>query len=128
MFHADIGPEGEALKALNAPVTEFATIFFGSNEPAETYLSGVHSFRDAVDKAQIDGVHASAIGFTHEEIEKEGGVKGKGALLIVGYSSVDAHTAFSGTETFKQNVSALGAGAQGSELHHAQLLRYAAVQ
>lgn len=127
IFHAELDPESEALEVLNAPVTEFATWVFGPSGAPETYLAGVHSFRNAVEDAHIGGMHGSAIGFAHEEIERKG-VKGKSALLIAGYSNLEAHTALSETEVFKQNVGLLGAGAQQSELHHAQLLKFAAVQ
>lgn len=83
LFHADLEPAGDVLKAFNAPVTEFATFYFGS-EPPEGYLDGVHKFREAADKQNVDGLHASAVGLTYEEIEREG-VKGKGAVLVVGY-------------------------------------------
>lgn len=71
------------MKAFNAPVTEFATFYFGA-EPPEGYLDGVHKFREAASKQNVDGMHTSAAGLTYEEIEREG-VKGKGAVLVVGY-------------------------------------------
>lgn len=82
MIHADLEPAGEVIKAFNAPVTEFATFYFGA-EPPEGYLAGVHKFRESADQARVDGLHASAIGLTYEDIEREG-VKGKGAVLVVG--------------------------------------------
>lgn len=82
MFHADLAPQGDVLKAFNAPVTEFATFYFG-DASTEGYVDGVNKFREALAKENVSGVHTSAIGLVHEEVEREG-VKGKGAVLVVG--------------------------------------------
>ena len=50
-----------------------------------------------------DGYLDYAVGITHETLEKEG-VKGKAAVLLIGWQSREAHMAFRETQSFKDNI------------------------
>lgn len=126
MFNVDLDPADEAMKSFDAPVTEFANVLFAA-DPPETYIAGVNQFRDAVTKAPVKGVLSSAVGFTHEEIQLEG-VKGKGALLVVGFSGLEVLQPFTQSDVYKQNVGCLTAGAQKSDVHRVMLLKFVAEQ
>lgn len=122
IIHSDLQPYADALETLSAPVTEIATFYFGS-DPPEKYIDGVNKFREVVDKESVDGYLGGAVGITYEEVEREG-VKGKGAVLVIGWKSVEAHMAFRETETFKQNIGLLREGVQKAEMHHVQFMRF----
>jgi hypothetical protein len=122
MVHADLEPAGDVTRAMAAPVTEVATFYFGGEAPAD-YIQGVHKFRDILEKEKSDGYLGAAIGITHEEIEREG-VEGKGAVLIIGWESVEKHMAFRESSTFKDNIALLRNGAQKVEMHHVQFMNF----
>jgi hypothetical protein len=75
--------------ALSAPVTELATFYF-EGAPPKDHLEGVHKFRQLAEEKKWEGYLGSAAGITYEEVEREG-VKGKAAVLAIGWTSVDAH-------------------------------------
>lgn len=126
MVHADLEPSGDALKALSAPVTEVATFYF-DGEPSQSYASGLTKFREVIEKGNIEGFLGGAAGVTYEEVEREGS-KGKAAILVVGWNSIESHMKFRETETFKENVGLLRDGIKGAEMHHVQFLNFAAAQ
>lgn len=120
LFHADLQPAGAVSKALSAPVTEIATFYFGGEAPSD-YLEGVLKFGQATEAANPEGYLGSAVGLIHEEVEKDGH-KGKGAVLVVGWSSVDAHMKFRETQTFKDQAPALRNGVKTADVVHVALL------
>lgn len=75
------------MKSFSAPATEVATFYF-DGQPPNDYLEVAEGFLKDCEKEGVDGVLSWAVGLTHEEIEKEG-VKGKGAMLAIGWESVD---------------------------------------
>lgn len=93
-------------------------------EAPSGYLEGVMRFGEAMEKEQPEGYLGSAVGITHEEIEKDG-AKGKAAILTVGWSSVDAHMKFRETPTFKDNIGLLRNGVKASEMHHVAMMAIA---
>lgn len=101
-------------ETMSAPATEIATFYFGSDPPAG-YLDGVNKFRDIIAKEDVEGYLGGAVGITHEEVEREG-VKGKGAVLLIGWSSVETHMKFRESETFKNNIGLLREGVQKIEM------------
>lgn len=123
IVHADMVPDGAIIKTLSAPVTEIATFYFGG-EPPSDYIEGVMKFGEALEKEQPEGYLGSAVGLTHEEIERDGH-KGKGAILTVGWSSVDAHMKFRETSTFKDNIKHLRNGVKAMEMHHVAMMNIA---
>lgn len=121
MVHADLKPEGDLSRALSAPVTEVATFYFGGQAPPD-YLEGVLKFRDILNKEQSDGFLGAAAGVTHEDDVEREGVKGKAAVLLIGWESVDKHMAFRESSTFKENIGLLRNGASKIEMHHVQFM------
>jgi hypothetical protein len=64
-------------------------------------------------------------GVTHEEIEKDS-VKGKGAVLLIGWQSRQEHMDFREKETFKKNIQLLRQNAKGIEMHHTTFMTHVA--
>lgn len=123
IIHADMVPEGAVAKAFAAPVTEIATFYFGGEAPSD-YLDKVLEFGKALEKEQPEGYLASGVGITHEEIEKDGH-KGKGAVLTIGWTSVDAHMKFRETETFKTGAPVLRNGVKTANVVHVAMMKVA---
>lgn len=127
MMHVDFKPEGGLTKATSAPITEVATFYFGGEAPSG-YEDGVHQFRDIIDKDKAAGYLGSALGITHEDDVEREGAKGKAAVLVIGWQSVEAHMAFRETTTFKDNIHLLRNGVQKAEMHHTQFMNVVADQ
>ena len=102
------------LKALHAPVTEFAILYFDGGPPND-YLDTLASLRPLTET--LNGMVASAAGITYEELDYEG-VKGKAVVLVAGWESVDAHAAFKETAAYKENAGVLRSSAKKSEVYH----------
>ncbi|EME40356.1 hypothetical protein DOTSEDRAFT_66151 [Dothistroma septosporum NZE10] len=122
--HAELKPDGALSKALAAPVTEVATFYFDSAPPGDA-LDNAQKFAKMVEDGKAQGVLGAAVGITHEEIEREG-VKGKGLVIAIGWTSVDAHMKFRETETFKENINLLRNGAKKIEMHHVAFMNFVA--
>lgn len=119
--HVDFGPDGEALsKALSAPVTEIATLYY-EGQPGANWSGDMVKVGEVIEKA-AEGFLGAAYGVTHEEVEYQG-VKGKAAMLAVGWTSVEAHQKFHETETFRENIGLVRGEAKGVEMHHVVLMR-----
>jgi len=120
IVHADFKPEGAALKAFSAPVTEVLTLYF-DDEPPSDYLNSVGEAAKSVEGS--DGFLGFAAGITHEEIEKDG-VKGKGAVVLGGWQSLEAHKAFRETKAFKDVVGTLRSTSKGPpSVWHVQFMK-----
>lgn len=120
--HQDMKPEGGLKAAMNAPVTEVATFYFDGKPPDDAYESA-KKFIETCEKEAEGKVSGWAYGITQEEIEKDG-VKGYGAVLCIGWESVDAHMEFRKTEVFKENIHLLRQTSKGIEMHHVQFMNY----
>ncbi|TKA71980.1 hypothetical protein B0A55_06992 [Friedmanniomyces simplex] len=100
IVHADFKPEGALSKAFSAPVTEVATFYF-HGEPPSDYVENVGKLDKTLQS--VDGYLGYAIGITHETVEKED-VKGKAAVVTIGWQTKEAHMAFRETQAFKDNI------------------------
>lgn len=111
----DFKPDGAVARCFSAPATEIATFYF-DGEPPSDYFDNVKKCADEVLK-EIDGFLGWAVGTTHEVVEKEG-VKGKAAVLLIGWQSVEQHMAFRNTQSFKDNIHLLRSTSKKIEMHH----------
>jgi heme-degrading monooxygenase HmoA len=102
MRHVDFKPDGALATVFSAPVTEFATFYFDDEPPAD-YVETVANKMGDVLREGAEGYLGHAVGVTHEVVEHEG-VKGKAAVLAVGWQSKDAHMAYRETQSFKDNI------------------------
>ncbi|KAK5734568.1 hypothetical protein LTR17_008789 [Elasticomyces elasticus] len=95
------------------------TLYFDGEAPP-SYLDDVAS----VDKALqgTEGYLGYAAGFTHEEIEREG-TKGTGAVVLIGWQSIEAHHAFRETKAFKDNIGTLASTAKNRTVWHVQFMQ-----
>ncbi|TRM69246.1 hypothetical protein BD626DRAFT_473446 [Schizophyllum amplum] len=114
VLHADFFPSGHLDKTIAAPVTEIALFYF-DGAPPEDYIVGFVKALSILDKE--NDIISAAAGITHEELEYEG-VKGKAAVVIFGWTSVDAHVAFRQTQTYKDNIGVLMRTAKKFEVKH----------
>lgn len=120
IYHVDF--QGALAKALDAPVTEIAT-FYCEGEPGAEWLSNAGKAGEWLEReAAASGYLGAAYGVTHEELEYKG-VKGKAAVLAVGWASKEAHMEFRETETFRENIGLLRGEAKAIEMHHVVLMR-----
>lgn len=100
--HVELKPFDDLEQALDCPVTEIATLSFSGEPPAE-YLNVFSEFRAAAVDEKGCGLLASAGGITQEEVESNGS-KGKAAVFVAGWRSVEAHKDFQNTNTFKEHM------------------------
>jgi len=115
VYHADMSaPEGALKGALGAPVTEVVTLYFA--DKSEKGEKDARQFTDMLTK-EADGLVALDLGWIQEEVEYEG-AKGRAMFAVMGWTSVDAHMAFRGSESFKNNVHLLRDEPKGIEMHH----------
>lgn len=89
MSHVDFQPASALNTVLSAPVTEIVTFYF-DGVPPPAYSENVEKFAKVAEEKKVDGYQGLAYGFTHEEVEKDG-IKGKAAVLAIGWQSVDKH-------------------------------------
>ena len=120
--HVDFEPAGALSKAISAPVTEIAT-FYCEGEPGSEWMSnaakaGEWLAREAAEAGYLGIVY----GITHEEVEYKG-VKGKAAVIAIGWKSVEAHMSFRETQTFKENIGLLRGEAKAIEMHHVVMMK-----
>jgi hypothetical protein len=118
--HVDFEPIGSKAKVVSAPVTGITT-FYCDGAPGANWLS------DAAKAAELMGRDSASTGFmgisygiTHEELSREG-VKGKAAVVLVGWKSDEARTAFRQTETFQECVGLLKGEAKAIDTLHVML-------
>lgn len=122
IVHVDFEPEGELGKALKAPVTEIVT-YYCEGEPVKDWKSNAAKASEWLERdAAAAGYLGAAYGITHEEVEYKG-VKGKAAVLAIGWTSKEAHMAFRETQTFKENIGLLRGEAKAIEMHHVVMMQ-----
>ena len=122
IHHVDFEPAGALDTALSAPVTEIAT-FYCDGEPAGDWTSNAAKAGEWLEReAAAAGYLGIAYGITHEEVEYKG-VKGKAAVIAIGWKSVEAHMSFRETQTFKENIGLLRGEAKAIEMHHVVMMQ-----
>ncbi|TKA60847.1 hypothetical protein B0A55_11148 [Friedmanniomyces simplex] len=119
IVHADFKPEGALSKAFSAPVTEVATFYF-HGEPPSDYVENVGKLDKTLQI--VDGYLGYAIGITHETVEKED-VKGKAAVVTIGWQTKEAHMAFRETQAFKDNIHLLRSESKKVTMWHVQFMQ-----
>lgn len=122
IFHVDFEPAGALSTALKAPVTEIAT-FYCEGEPGKDWKTNAAKAGEWLEKeATAAGYLGGAYGITHEEVEYKG-VKGKAAVIAIGWTSKEAHMNFRETQTFKENIGLLRGEAKAIEMHHVVMMQ-----
>jgi len=117
IHHVDFETPAGLTQALSAPVTEFAT-FYCDREPIPEWLSNAAKAAQWLESQPASaGYLGGAYGITHEVVEY-GGVKGRAAVIAIGWTSKEAHMAFRQTETFMENIGLLRGEAKVIEMHH----------
>nr|POF15300.1 hypothetical protein CFP56_42189 [Quercus suber] len=124
MHHVDFKPDGAATKVFSAPVTEVATLYFDGKPPSDQ-LENMLKFVAKVEEGAPEGFLGATAGLTHEEIEKDG-VKGIGAMVTVGWQSVDAHMKFRESQLFKDIIELLGKDHKAGDMHHTAFMQFIA--
>ena len=119
LIHVDFNSPGSLSKALSAPITEIATFYF-DGEPPSDYGSGVEKAEQWIGDG--DGYLGSAWGTTYEEVEREG-VKGKAAVVVIGWQSYEKHMAFRAREDFREKIGMLRGGSKAIEMHHVAMMQ-----
>ena len=114
IVRVDFKPEEGLAAALSAPVTEVAKFHFDGGPPDHAD-EGVRKCLDALQE-EGHNLLGWAYGTTYETLEKDG-VSGKGAVLVIGWDSVDAHMEARKGSAFKGNVDHLRNGAKGIAMH-----------
>ena len=122
MVHVEFKPEGGFKSSLSASVTEIATFFYDGKPSDDTYEQ-VEKFMDIGQKEGDMKITGWSYGLTHEELEKDG-TKGIGAVLTIGWQSIDDHMAFRDTNAFKENIGLLRQTSKTAEMHHVQAMNY----
>ncbi|KAK5118736.1 hypothetical protein LTR85_007942 [Meristemomyces frigidus] len=109
-------PFDDFTKAITAPVTEVATLYYNGTPPPDS-MDGLVEMRRVFSKHQIPGWRALAGGITHEAVEYEG-AKGKAVVLVIGWESVEQHMAWRATQLYAETLHLWPRGAEKLEMHH----------
>lgn len=115
MQHANFTPHPPtAALGTTSPVTEVLTCYFEKED--DGFDSKVDQlFKVLSEKAE--GFKAASGGWVVEDVEYKG-KKGKAYVGVLGWESVEAHTKFRETQTFKDNIHLLREDPLGMEVHH----------
>ncbi|KAK5406883.1 hypothetical protein LTR06_008378 [Exophiala xenobiotica] len=116
IFHVDFEPPNKHRTVLSAPVTEVATFFFDDAPPAD-YLNGAATFSQHCVEVKADGFIDLVAGITYQDLEREG-VKGKAAVVMIGWRNIDDHAKFRETQVYKDHFHLLRRDATKIEVHH----------
>ena len=117
-YRVNFEPHDESLKAFSAPITELVRFYFEGDAP-EAYFD---DFRKAGEKLREDGVHgiiATAAGITLEHHEHDG-VKGKVAIVVVGWESLEHHMDFLKSQTMQDTSVLLRSSSKAIKFNHVQ--------
>ncbi|CAK4016243.1 Hypothetical predicted protein [Lecanosticta acicola] len=107
----------DAGEALSAPVTELVTVSFIQDPPAPRYREDLGAFCRVLGSAA--GCVGRAYGLTRETIATNGG-EGYAALLMIGWTSVEAHLRFKATPVWTENIHLVRAPGASIEMHHVE--------
>jgi quinol monooxygenase YgiN len=125
IHHVDFQSQEGLKKALAAPMTELAT-FYCDGKPGDEWLGNAAKAAEWLGREASGAggyvAGASAFGITHEEVEYKG-VKGKAAVIAIGWTSKEAHMSFRETQTFKENIGLLRGDAKAIEMHHVVMMQ-----
>ena len=116
LYEVDFASHEESLKAFSAPITELVRFYFEGDAP-ETYFD---DFRKAGEKLREDGVRgivATAAGITIEDHEHDG-VKGKVAIVVVGWESLEHHMEFLKSQTMQDTSTLLRSSSKAIKFNH----------
>ncbi|KAK4549275.1 hypothetical protein LTR36_007734 [Oleoguttula mirabilis] len=120
--HADFKPEGSLSKTFSAPVTEMAVFYFEGGPPSD-YLEGVEKLNKVLEEHTPEGLLSSSAGITYEDVEKDG-IKGKAAIVTIGWQSIESHMAFRSSQVFKDNIHLLRSTSKKVEMNHIAFMQY----
>lgn len=116
VYHVDFEPSDDFTKAVAAPVTEVATLFYDGTPPTDC-MEGLREMRGVFQDHKISGWRALAGGLTHEEKNYEG-VKGRAVVLAIGWDSVEQHLAWRATQLYADTIHLWPKGAKKLDMHH----------
>lgn len=122
MVHVDFLPEGASDKVFGAPMTEVAMAYYDGAVPAE-YVDVVLAFGKRIAREGVEGCLGMVVGITHEDVQMEE-VKGKAALVCLGWQSIEAHTKFWGTPVFQESIEGLRGQSRKVEMHHTAFMPF----
>lgn len=122
IVHVDFEPQDGFKAAMTAPVTEVATFYFDGGPPENAH-DGVKKALENCQNETGFKIRGHGYGFTHETLEKDG-LKGKAAVLVIGWESIDDHMELRKTESFKNNIGMLRNGAGKIEMHHTKFMNF----
>lgn len=110
----------DAAEALSAPVTELVTVSFTQGTPPTSYQEDLSTFCSVLDSAP--GCVHRAFGLTRNPVTMSGG-EGHAALLMIGWTSVEAHLRFKTTRPWQENIHLVRAPGAAVEMHHVEFAR-----
>lgn len=119
LSHVDFEPQTALTRALAAPVTEIATFYFNGSPNAD-WLDNASQAGEWLEREAPES-RGIAYGITHEEVEYQG-IKGKAAVIVVGWTSREAHMTFRETESFRENIGLLRGASGAVEMHHVAVM------
>lgn len=109
VFHVPLTPylAKDALSHRLAPVTEVLTAYFPTSYSHDDQQDAEADLKKlvAVIEATAEGYRGSAGGWCTEEMDIPGSDEsGKAYITLIGWDSVEAHTSFRSTQSFKDNI------------------------
>jgi len=114
IMHVDFEPKDGLSKVLSAPVTEVATMLF-DGAPPDDHSENVAKLEPIL--GSTEGYLGYAIGTTHDDVDKDD-VKGKAAVFLVGWQSIEAHMAIRQNPKFPESIKTLRSTSKGGSMHH----------
>lgn len=122
MNHANFEPHPPSAAIGRAPVTERLTLYFSadiSEADIKSWDQKIKKILKVVEENAGEAFKGASAGWVVEEVDRDG-VKGKAKALtgVIGWESVEAHIAFTGHPSFKENIGLLREGMAESEMHH----------
>ncbi|KAM0721989.1 hypothetical protein Q7P37_002915 [Cladosporium fusiforme] len=114
--HVDFEPAGSLSRAISAPITEIVTFYYDYSPDADWLTTAAEAEKRLGKELKSPGYMNIAYGITHEEVEYMS-IKGKAALLMLGWESEDTRMSSRETTAFKQSIELLSDGAKAIEAH-----------
>lgn len=117
LVHFRLESPSDLAAAVSAPVTELATLYIP--EKMSSFDDDMSSFAKILTE-YAEGFLGSAFSWIMEDVEHESfgpGVKGRAAILAIGWSSISAHMTFKETSAFRKGLECFR-DASGSEIYH----------
>ncbi|KAF2188452.1 hypothetical protein K469DRAFT_566036, partial [Zopfia rhizophila CBS 207.26] len=120
MYHANFEPYGDSIAAFDAPFTQIFRFYFdGRNgEPPTTYVSDfVTKVLPVYEREKPSGFKGAAGGIMYEELEYEG-VKGKAAVILIGWDDRERHKGLKARSVFDEVMGLMWSTAMKVEMHY----------